>query len=260
MTRIFRDFRYIAWLFALIFVVSAILPLEDLANVNNFDKILHFSGFFFLMIFFMKGYRKNWLQMLILTLSIGLLVEVVQVLIPYRTFSPEDFLADAVGAILGFLSFRFTGDLAIDFIGTFGFIGKIPVGPGTLASLIFVFLIYYFKFSENFLLLFLITSTVVGIWVSSYLEEKWGDDPSSVVIDEVAGVTAAVVFHSVTLPVLFTGFLLFRFFDIVKPWPIKHLEKLPSGVGIMADDVVAGILANILLTFLSSGLINIGGV
>ena len=74
------------------------------------------------------------------------------------------------------------------------------------------------------------------------------------------GVGTAIIFHKFTLPVLLTGFVFFRFFDIVKPWPIKYFENLPSGLGIMADDIVAGLLANILLTFLLSGLINISGI
>ena len=260
MTKILKDFRYIAWIFAVIFSISAIIPVGHLASINDFDKFLHFTGFFFLMVFFMKGYQENWLKMLILTLSIGLFVEIVQALIPYRMFSVEDFLADAFGAGSGYVAFRLTGDLAIDFIGTFGFVGKIPVGPGTIASLVFVLLIYYLKLSESFVILFLVASTIVGIWVSSYLEEKWGEDPKSVVIDEVVGVGTAVIFHKFTLPILLTGFVFFRFFDIAKPWPIKYFENLPSGIGIMADDIVAGILANILLTFLLSGLINIGGI
>ena len=260
MTKILKDFRYIAWIFAFIFFVSAVVPAGHLASVNNFDKLLHFTGFFFLMVFFMKGYEKNWLKMLIVTLAIGFFVEIVQAFIPYRTFSMEDFLADAVGAVTGYLAFRFTGDLTIDFVGTFGFIGKIPVGPGTIASFVFVLLIYYLKLSESFVGLFLISATIVGVWVSSYLEDKWGDDPKSVVIDEVVGVGTAIIFHRFTLPVLLTGFVFFRFFDIVKPWPIKYFENLPSGLGIMADDIVAGLLANILLTFLLSGLINISGI
>ncbi len=261
MARALRDFRYIAWIFAAVFFIAAIIPVGNLGGTGNFDKVLHFIGFYFLIIFFLHGYQnRSWITMLIISLGIGFLVEVVQAGIPYRTFSLYDFLADAVGAVCGYISYKLIGDVNIELIGTFGFIGKIPIGPGTIASFIFILLVHHFKFTNEFVTLFIVTASIVGVWVSSYLEEKWGEDPSEVVIDEVVGVGFAILFHKFTFPVLLSGFLFFRFFDIVKPWPIKYFEKLPSGIGVMSDDIVAGIMANILLTFLSSGLINISGI
>ncbi len=261
MVRALRDFRYIAWIFAAVFFIAAVLPVGKLGGTGNFDKVLHFTGFYFLMIFFLQGYRnKSWLTMLLISLTIGFFVEIVQAGIPYRSFSLYDFLADAFGAICGYISYRLIGDVNIELVGTFGFIGKIPVGPGTIASCVFILAIHLLNFTNQSVALFTITATIVGVWVSSYLEEKWGDDPSQVVIDEVVGVGFAILLHRFTIPILLSGFFLFRFFDIVKPWPIKYFEKLPSGIGVMADDIVAGIMANILLTFLSSGLINISGI
>ncbi len=262
MIRVLKDFRYIAWIFAFLFFIAATLPVGDISGAHGFDKILHFVGFFYLMVFFLRGYTENsWFKMLMITILIGLSVEIVQAFIPYRSFSFYDFLADSSGAILGYLSYRFFGDLSIDAIGTFLFIGKIPFGPGTLASLTFILAIYYLQLSPRFVAMFLITATIVGVWVSSYFQDKSGsEDPAQVVIDEVVGVGVAVLFHNFSLPVLISGFILFRFFDILKPWPIKNFERLPGGIGIMADDIVAGVMANILLTFLSHGLIYISGI
>ncbi len=262
MTRVIKDFRYIAWIFALMFFVAATLPVGDVSSARDFDKILHFTGFFYLMVFFLKGYKESaWYKMLVLTILIGLLVEIVQAFLPYRSFSLYDFLADALGAVSGYLSFRFLGDLTIDAVGTFLFIGKIPIGPGTIAGFIFVAAIHFLELSSSFVFTFILTATIVGVWVSSYYQEKSKkEDPGEIVIDEVVGTGIAVMFHSFTPQVLLLGFFFFRFFDIVKPWPVKTFERLPGGIGIMADDIVAGVMANILLTFLSHGLINISGV
>jgi phosphatidylglycerophosphatase A len=84
----------------------------------------------------------------------------------------------------------------------------------------------------------------VGVWAASIVERGAGvEDPQVVVIDEVAGMLVTM------LPVPFfswratvTGFVLFRLFDVLKPWPVRRFEDLPSGWGIVLDDVVAGIL------------------
>lgn len=89
--------------------------------------------------------------------------------------------------------------------------------------------------------------TLVGIWAASRTEKSSGKkDPGKVVIDEVAGQMIALTplpLSGVALWMIVLSFLLFRFFDIIKPYPCRRLESLPSGLGIMADDVVAGAYA-----------------
>ena len=75
-------------------------------------------------------------------------------------------------------------------------------------------------------------------------------DPGLVVVDEVAGQWITLVGMPFTAPVVLAGFVLFRVMDIVKPWPARALERLPGGWGIMADDVAAGIYAQLLLRVL----------
>ena len=72
-------------------------------------------------------------------------------------------------------------------------------------------------------------------------------DPGIIIIDEIAGMLFALIALPKTLPLVIAAFFLFRFFDIVKPFPIKKIEKLPTGWGIMFDDVAAGIFSNIVL-------------
>jgi len=89
--------------------------------------------------------------------------------------------------------------------------------------------------------------TLTGVWSSSIVEAVWGKDPSKVVIDEVAGMAIGLVFLPVNVKYLLCAFILFRFFDIVKPLFIRKMEQLPSGWGVMMDDVLAGVYTNILL-------------
>lgn len=85
----------------------------------------------------------------------------------------------------------------------------------------------------------------VGVWSSSVVAKQRGlKDPQLVVIDEVAGVLVTMLpVRVVSWQAVVAGFLLFRLFDVVKPWPIRRLEALPGGWGIMLDDVGAGIVA-----------------
>jgi phosphatidylglycerophosphatase A len=72
-------------------------------------------------------------------------------------------------------------------------------------------------------------------------------DPGCIVIDEFVGVLVTMAGHKLTILALFEGFILFRAFDILKPYPIRKVERLPGGLGIVADDVLAGIFASALL-------------
>ncbi|SOD80538.1 phosphatidylglycerophosphatase A family protein [Spirosoma fluviale] len=100
-----------------------------------------------------------------------------------------------------------------------------------------------------FLVPVLITSviTAVGIWSATVVEQEWGKDSYRVVVDELAGMCLTLLFIPITVKSLLAGLLLFRLFDIGKPLGIRKLEKLPGGWGVMLDDLLAGLYANILL-------------
>lgn len=96
-------------------------------------------------------------------------------------------------------------------------------------------------------LLITIVITLIGIYVGDKVEPFWGKDSYRVVIDEVAGMLATMAFVPHNPWLLLAGFILFRFFDMVKPLFIRRLEALPGGTGVMMDDILAGIYGNILL-------------
>jgi len=88
----------------------------------------------------------------------------------------------------------------------------------------------------------------IGVPASTVVErESERTDPGHVVIDEVAGQWIALIYSRVNLNHLLAGFLFFRLFDIVKPWPARQLESMPAGFGIMLDDVAAGVYALLLM-------------
>jgi phosphatidylglycerophosphatase A len=93
-----------------------------------------------------------------------------------------------------------------------------------------------------------LAALAIGIPAATRVERESGrEDPGHVVIDEVAGQWIALIHSRVNLSHLLAGFLFFRLFDIVKPWPARQLEGLPAGWGIMLDDVAAGVYALLLM-------------
>jgi phosphatidylglycerophosphatase A len=92
---------------------------------------------------------------------------------------------------------------------------------------------------------------VAGAWSARITEEALGvEDPGPVVIDEVVGMFVSLLWLPATWPVILAAFLAFRVFDIVKPWPAGRLEHVPGGWGVMADDVMAGVYANLAVQIL----------
>jgi len=129
-------------------------------------------------------------------------------------------------------------------------LGLIPLAPGTFGSLLGIPLQWLFRqfpiaVESGLLLIFVL----IAVWISGRAESLLGHtDPSQVVIDEVAGMALAlsgVPFRPLSIIV---AFLLFRLFDIWKPFPVNYIERnLPRGWGIVMDDVAAGIIANLVL-------------
>lgn len=104
------------------------------------------------------------------------------------------------------------------------------------------------RFSWQVQMVLSIVISAIGWYASEKTERELGRaDPAEIVIDELCGYLIAMIGHPVSFVSIFTGFLLFRLFDIWKPWPIRLIDrKLPGGAGVMADDILAGIYANIL--------------
>lgn len=139
-------------------------------------------------------------------------------------------------------------------IATFFYIGYMKPGPGTYASAVTVVLWWAAAhlIPANWLLLVAlgvaVLITLLGIPPSTVVARESGrEDPGFVVIDEVAGQMIALIGAPVTWNYLIAGLILFRIFDILKPFPLRRLENLPEGTGIMMDDVGAGLYALLLL-------------
>lgn len=139
-------------------------------------------------------------------------------------------------------------------IATVCFIGYVPFASGTVASL--AGLGAYLLARNNAPLYFTLTalSLVLGFWsASAFVRHSSEKDPSEVVIDEFSSMLLVYLFIPFNVKLLITGFFLFRLFDVFKIPPIKRLEKLPGGAGIMLDDVASAILTNLILQVLNCG-------
>ncbi len=126
-------------------------------------------------------------------------------------------------------------------------LGYFPVAPGTVTSFVVALGYFFLPVLHNpvLLLVLVLFSTGIGIWAGGVMEELFGNDPSIVTIDELVGQWLALVaLPEGVWPVAF-AFLFFRFFDIAKPGPVDALQRLPGGWGIMLDDVLAGLFANV---------------
>lgn len=134
-------------------------------------------------------------------------------------------------------------DVKLWFI-TCGYIGYLPYAPGTYASILACLLLYFFPLFGNPITIAVFTAAGIFCITASRTEEK---DPGYVVIDELIGMFIAVAGHVPTPLNLIKGFILFRTFDILKPYPIRRIERLPGAYGIIMDDVFAGALANVVL-------------
>ncbi|MFH0793411.1 MAG: phosphatidylglycerophosphatase A [bacterium] len=131
--------------------------------------------------------------------------------------------------------------------------GYFPIASGTAATLVAMGLYFFaapLNTPESFRswLIFLLVVISIGIFVSDRAEKLLGQtDPHEIVIDEIIGYFVAMTLLPLTAPNLVGAFLLFRLFDVWKPFPIRTLQLLPGGRGVMADDLLAGVYACIVL-------------
>lgn len=146
-------------------------------------------------------------------------------------------------------------------VGSFFGAGHLPKAPGTWGSLLFLPVIYLASvFGPPWILWPILATTIaLSLWSSDACVQKYGEDPGSFVMDECAGQTIPFLFTSFSfatsasftsssdLWILAIGFLLFRFFDIKKPLGVNQLQNLPGKFGILADDLLAGVYALVVL-------------
>ena len=131
----------------------------------------------------------------------------------------------------------------------FGYFPKIPGTFGTFGGVLFsIFLVDYLEIDPHTFLFTTIFIIILSVYSSNWAINYFNsNDPKEVVIDEVAGFMVSILYIPFELRYIIVAFILFRLFDISKPFFVKSFEKLPKGWGITFDDVAAGVLANFLL-------------
>jgi phosphatidylglycerophosphatase A len=153
----------------------------------------------------------------------------------------------AVARVAGRTAIRTRAALVI---ATAGGAGYAPIAPGTAGSAVAAVILWLVPFSRPGLVAFFVIVTVVGTWAAHVAEATLAEkDPGAIVIDEVAGMALSLIALPLPLPVpaLLAGFVLFRIFDVVKPFPAGRAQALPGGVGVMVDDLIAGLYALLVL-------------
>jgi phosphatidylglycerophosphatase A len=136
------------------------------------------------------------------------------------------------------------------FIATVGYCGYFPIAPGTVGSAagLVVYLLVWWAQSPLLETALILVLFVTGVWAGTTSERYFGGiDPGPIVLDEVVGMLITLAFIPVGITGALIGFLLFRLFDVLKPFPAGRLESLHGGLGVMADDAMAAIYANIAL-------------
>ncbi len=141
-----------------------------------------------------------------------------------------------------------------EYLSTLFGIGYFPKAPGTAGTL-FAAIVYFALPDKWFLgwqnstiaLIVILVGSIISVFFISKAEEGLGHDNGKIVLDEFWGYFIAVLFLPKTLIIIVAAFVLFRIFDILKPEPVNVLQKLPKGWGVMADDIMAGVYANIVL-------------
>jgi phosphatidylglycerophosphatase A len=136
------------------------------------------------------------------------------------------------------------------FIATCGYLGYVPVAPGTFGSAagLAVFFLIRSTGSVTLELAAILVLFAIGIWSGTIAEHYFGGvDPAPVIMDEVVGMLITLAFLPVSVTGAIVGFLVFRVLDVFKPWPSARFERLPGGLGVMADDGMAAIYGNVMM-------------
>lgn len=140
------------------------------------------------------------------------------------------------------------------FIATVGYCGYFPIAPGTVGSaagLVFYALVWWTG-SRALEVSLIVALFAAGVWAGTIAERYFGGvDPGPIVMDEVVGMLITLAFIPVGWSGALAGFFLFRVFDVIKPFPAGRMEQWHGGLGVMADDAMAAVYANLSLRLLT---------
>lgn len=132
-------------------------------------------------------------------------------------------------------------------IGSGFFTGYFPIAPATVTSFFTLLPAYFLSRQVLLNTIIIIAVFFLGVWIATDLEERWGKDPKMITIDEICGTLITFLYNPVSIIGLTVGFFLWRVFDILKLPFINRVQKVRGGWGVMLDDVLAGICANLVL-------------
>lgn len=139
-------------------------------------------------------------------------------------------------------------DWIVRFLATGFFVGYSPFASGTMGTLVAVLFYAVLPITVPFYWMLILCLIIGGTMISHRAENILGEiDSSKIVIDEICGYFIAMAFLPKTLGLMIVGFVIYRLLDVIKIYPIKKLEMLAGGLGIMLDDISAGIVTNIIL-------------
>jgi phosphatidylglycerophosphatase A len=136
------------------------------------------------------------------------------------------------------------------FVATVAYCGYFPIAPGTVGSAagLLVYALVGYARSSTLEVALILALFAVGVWAGTVAERYFGGvDPGPIVIDEVVGMLITLAFIPVGWSGALAGFVLFRIFDVIKPYPAGRFERLHGGLGVMADDAMAAVYANLSL-------------
>lgn len=155
-----------------------------------------------------------------------------------------------------------------DYVATFGGVGLLPIMPGTYCSILVAIPAFYGSYigmwdtrtMQIWYGVFFFVFTVVGTWSVTHVQRSWGHDPSVVVIDEAAGMCLTFMFPMAYngLALWATAVLLFRIFDVMKPWPMNVINDRTEAWAVMGDDLVAGLVAGFSTQIVGAALLALG--
>jgi len=148
---------------------------------------------------------------------------------------------------------KFTREVVL-FLAQGAYSGRAPVAPGTAGTAVGVFVYLWMRrLSPEAYVLFCILIVLMGAWIAGLAEGLLGKkDHPSIVIDEVAGYLVSMAMLPGTWSFIIAAFVLFRIFDVMKPCPLKQLQNLHGGAGVMLDDIGAGVYTNLVLRIVAA--------
>ena len=240
---------WLVWVYLGVLVALSFVP-TPLGEGGPYwtDKAFHFAGYFFLVYFFLLATGgKGRPFALVMAGAIALLTESVQDLLPWREATLWDAFWGMAGALVAIVLPRKAMLWLLRNFSTCFFVGYLPKAPATWATGFALVVLYLAPLSPPVIFMLLLPLGLLAFWSADHAEGLWGPDPKKVVIDEVLGASLSVMFLPKTAIIYTLAFLLFRATDILKPPPVRQLDRMEMSGAIVLDDVAAGLITNLAL-------------